>query len=117
MIDTSDGLSSDLARLCAASGVGARLDPGPIWPGVRVPPPLATQLPRVRHAHRLALHGGEDYELLFTVSRRLVHRIPRSFRGVRLTRIGIILPGSGVVIRSADRQIRTLPIRGWDPFG
>ena len=66
MIDTSDGFSTDLGHLCRAGKVGAR-----IWeekiPVVGVP----TELRRFRlNPMRLALHGGEDYELLFTVPKR-----------------------------------------------
>src|SRR5262249_5814708 len=71
MIDTSDGLSTDLGHLCEASGVGARL-----WlksiPAVRVPPALRS---RGLDPLELALHGGEDYELLFTVPQRRRRRI------------------------------------------
>ena len=60
MIDTSDGLSTDLAHLCEESGVGAELDSALI-PRARVGKPA-------REVDLdLALHGGEDYELLFTV--------------------------------------------------
>jgi thiamine-monophosphate kinase len=117
MMDISDGLSTDLARLCAASGVRARLDLGIAdWPGVRIPAELAARFPKLRNARGLALHGGEDYELLITVPRRLAHRIPRSFRGLRLTRIGEILPGRGIEIEGGRGHTRPLPARGWDPF-
>jgi len=75
-IDLSDGLSTDLAHLCEESAVAAEVDAAllPIQPGV----PLAQ-----------ALHGGEDYELLFTA--RESARIPQSIAGVPITRIGRIL--------------------------
>ncbi len=63
MIDTSDGLSTDLAHLCEESGVGAELDAALI-PRARVGKPA-------REVDLdLALHGGEDYELLFTAAAR-----------------------------------------------
>lgn len=65
MLDVSDGLLLDLSRLCAASGVGARVDPA------LVPlPSWAQRLARRRGADALqwALQGGEDYVLLFSVS-------------------------------------------------
>src|SRR5262249_13717589 len=59
MIDTSDGLSTDLAHICEASGVGAEIESSAI-PRARVgKPTYEVDL-------QLALHGGEDYELLFT---------------------------------------------------
>ena len=54
MIDLSDGLSRDLPRLCAASGVGADLD--------------AAAIPK-NGTLDAALHDGEDYELLFAAPR------------------------------------------------
>ncbi len=117
MMDVSDGLSTDLARLCRASGVRARLDADSRqWPGVRVPPALARRFPALRDPLRLALHGGDDYELLFTAPARLARRIPRAFRGVRLTPIGRILQGRGVEVRDAAGRSRPLPEQGWDPF-
>ncbi len=63
MMDLSDGLSSDLPRFCTASAVGALLEKGKI-PQVRIP---NVALKRGRDAMQLALHGGDDYELLFTI--------------------------------------------------
>src|SRR5258708_38648299 len=73
MIDTSDGLSTDLGHICEASGVGAIVW-APKIPKVRVP----AELQRVGFDPLdLALHGGEDYEVLFTVPRKLAARLPR----------------------------------------
>jgi thiamine-monophosphate kinase len=112
MIDTSDGLSTDLSNLCDASRVGAEL-----WldrlPAVRVPPEL---LKRGLDPVALALHGGEDYELLFTVPRRLVRSVPSSFRGVPLTQIGRIVKGKAVSLVGPDGRARVLPRGGWDHF-
>src|SRR5712692_4064063 len=83
MMDLSDGLSSDLRRLCAASGVGATIDAPDL--------PLAKSSiseGRRENLFELALHGGDDYELLFTTSRTNAARIPRRFQGVPLTPIG-----------------------------
>jgi thiamine-monophosphate kinase len=77
-MDLSDGLSIDLARMCQASGTSAALDHVPQFPGA---------------TREQALHGGEDYELLFTV--RPETRVPAAFHGVPLTRIGTMHKGNG----------------------
>jgi thiamine-monophosphate kinase len=79
-IDVSDGLSSDLAHLCRASGVCAEIEQAalPIHP-------LARKLGAAAALHA-ALHGGEDYELLFTAPSSVP--IPSSLAGVPITRIG-----------------------------
>jgi len=107
MMDVSDGLSSDLPRLCAASGVGALIDPGklPLLRGIAMD-----------SAQALALHGGDDYELLFTVSPRNAERIPAMFGKLRLTRIGEITTGRGVRIIGKEGSPELLPAAGWDPF-
>ncbi len=112
MIDTSDGLSSDLQHLCEASGAGARLWAGRI-PCVDVPPALRS------HAFdpmELALHGGEDYELLFTVPQRVCHRIRGAYRGVSITPIGEIVRGRAIVLVGSDGRATPLAAGGWDHF-
>jgi thiamine-monophosphate kinase len=71
-MDLSDGLSLDLSRMCTASRVFASIEPPPVFPGATLDQ---------------ALHGGEDYELLFTLPPG--SRPPASFEGVPLTRIGV----------------------------
>jgi len=106
MMDVSDGLSTDLPRLCAASGVGARIyaDSLPV-----------SALTDLQDARRLALHGGDDYELLFSVSKQNVHRIPREFQGLQLTRIGEITRERKILLTEGEK---TVPFEsgGWDPF-
>jgi thiamine-monophosphate kinase len=107
MMDISDGLSSDLRRLCAASGVGALIDP------------RALPLPRgvgPESARRLALHGGDDYELLFAVAPRKVRLLPARFQKLRLTQIGEITVDRSVRIIGDDGKRELLPMAGWDPF-
>jgi len=112
MIDLSDGLSTDLAHLCAASGVGARLWLARI-PTVRIPAAMRGQ---GFDPGELALHGGEDYELLFTVRRNLGRRIPACYHGVRLTPIGEVTREKKLTtVRADDRATRLVP-RGWDHF-
>ena len=125
-IDTSDGLSSDLARVCEASGVGAR-----IWaeklPAVEIPDLIAKKLSGARRISgggqfridpiELALHGGEDYQLLFTVPAKFAARIPGAYRGVRLSHIGEIRRGSGIERIGVDGKTSVLSSGGWDSFG
>ncbi|HXN24466.1 MAG TPA: thiamine-phosphate kinase [Candidatus Dormibacteraeota bacterium] len=112
MIDTSDGLSTDLAHLCDASGVGARLFTEKI-PTVVVPIKLAFS---GIHALELALHGGEDYELLFTVPANIAKRLPRNHRAVPLTIIGEITRQKPIVLTDSGGASRPLMPRGWDPL-
>ena len=110
MMDLSDGLSSDLSRLCSASNVGAEI--------------LVEKLPTVKLAEdvrdfdrlQLALHGGDDYELLFTVPGRKSQSVPPSFKGVKLTAIGEITDRSGVCLVHSDSKKSPLQSHGWDPF-
>ena len=83
-IDLSDGLSTDLAHLCEASGVGAVVNT------VALPlHPLAAKETR-NAALALALHGGEDYELLFSAPAHT--KVPRSIASVTISRIGQLVP-------------------------
>jgi thiamine-monophosphate kinase len=107
MMDLSDGLSADLPRLCAASRVGARIEANSL--------PL-TQLAKPFDAIKLALDGGDDYELLFTVSARNVARIPSNYHGLRLTRIGGITREGKILLESAAGKLQPLRSGGWDPF-
>jgi thiamine-monophosphate kinase len=112
MIDTSDGLSTDLGRLCKASGVGARVWAGKI-PLVRVPPELERLCPEPMH---LALHGGEDYELLFTIPKAAAQRLPRAVAGVPVAIIGEIARGKGIILLDPRGRGALLRPQGWDPF-
>jgi len=107
MMDVSDGLSSDLPRLCAASGVGALLDPA------KLPLPRGADRESARH---LALHGGDDYELLFTVPPRKLASLTAKFRKLRLTPIGKITRERGVRVIGKNGKLEPLRAAGWDPF-
>lgn len=109
MIDVSDGLSTDLRNLCRASGVGARLLSTRI-PRVAVPPTLSLD------SLRLALDGGDDYELLFAVPPRLAHRIPARFQGLRLSCIGEITRRKALLLETPAGTCRLIRPQGWDPF-
>jgi thiamine-monophosphate kinase len=106
MMDLSDGLSTDLARLCAASGVGVRIEDESL---------PVTSLVASREAKELALHGGDDYELMFTVPKNKEKSLPRRFKGLPLTRIGEITR-ERKVLRTHGGKTAPLPSGGWDPF-
>jgi len=108
MIDTSDGLSTDLAHICEESKVGAEIS-AQLIPRARVDKP-AREVPL-----ELALHGGEDYELLFTAPAS--KRIPAQIAGVPLTYIGVITrtPAPGIFLRSAE-GVSQLEVHGWEHF-
>src|SRR5258705_2240878 len=113
MIDLSDGLSSDLNHLCAESGVGALVE--------------ASQIPidglvaelcgrRALDPLMLALHGGEDFELLFTVRPENVARLPRRVDGVSVTRIGEMKASSEGIKISEGARVWQLDPYGWEHF-
>jgi thiamine-monophosphate kinase len=107
LMDLSDGLSTDLSRLCAASGVGARL-----WAAM-LPGP---NLPEAADSLQLALHGGEDYQLLFTVPPRKASRLPSKFQGRPLYHIGEIEASKGIKLAMPEGDVHTLEPAGWDCF-
>jgi thiamine-monophosphate kinase len=116
MMDISDGLSTDLARMCKASGVGARLDADKI-PAVNISEAAARAIGRRRLTPlEMALHGGEDYELLFTAPRKNMKRL-KSAPGFReITPIGEIAHNKKIVLLDANGRSRELKPKGWDPF-
>ena len=107
LIDLSDGLSTDLNRLSTASHVGARIS------ALKIPGPA---LPEAVDWLQLALHGGEDYQLLFTVPQRVASRLPSKFQGQPLYHIGEIEAPSGVRLVTPEGKVQTLEPGGWDHF-
>lgn len=103
-IDVSDGLSTDLKHICEASGVGAEIE--------------LERLPIHKLAKgevNLALHGGEDYELLFAV--RPTTKVPRKIGGVPITKIGKFIrqaKGSLMVAIDASGKRTSLEAGGWE---
>jgi thiamine-monophosphate kinase len=113
MIDISDGLSSDLNHLCAESKVGALIDAA----GIPIDP-LVTELSgrRALDPLMLALHGGEDFELLFTVKPEMVAKLPARVDGVSLTHIGEIKEAAHGVLISEGPRTWNLEPGGWEHF-
>jgi thiamine-monophosphate kinase len=112
MIDTSDGLSTDLAHLCEASGVGAKL-----WAAKIPQVALPSDLKQIGlDPLRLALDGGEDYELLFTVPKRQARHLPRAVRGVPISIIGEVTRSKRILLMDDAGRTKTLRAQGWDPF-
>lgn len=106
MIDISDGLSTDLGHICEESHVGAELE--------------TAAIPRARYgrgreqfvALEYALHGGEEYELLFTSSQA----VPAKVEGVRVTAIGRTTASAGMRLKDEEGKTMKLAARGWEHF-
>ena len=106
-IDVSDGLSTDLGHLCQESGVGAQVQTETI--------PLREIGKPVRRIDlRFALHGGEDYELLFTAPPK--KKIPSRVAGVAIHQIGVVTRGREVGIRDKEGIKQEFVARGWEHF-
>ncbi|HZE63683.1 MAG TPA: thiamine-phosphate kinase [Pyrinomonadaceae bacterium] len=113
MIDISDGLSSDLNHLCKESGVGAMIDAGRI-PIDHVVREICGR--RALDPLMLALHGGEDFELLFTVKPENAGKLPKRVDGVAVTAIGSIKEESYGVKISEGARVWDLEPGGWEHF-
>lgn len=107
MIDTSDGLSTDLAHICEESEVGAEIQAEAL--------PLASVGEPSREVDlELALHGGEDYELLFTAPRG--KRLPSHIAGVPITQIGLVTQFRKRILMIRGGAGIELQPRGWEHF-
>ncbi|MCL2659414.1 MAG: thiamine-phosphate kinase [Acidobacteriaceae bacterium] len=111
-IDISDGLSTDLTHLCQASNVRAEIEQAAI--------PLHPLTKRLTPSGALkaALHGGEDYELLFSAPSGA--HVPHTIGEVKLTRIGTLLPPDAkkplITLVAADDSLKSLRPGGWEHF-
>jgi thiamine-monophosphate kinase len=108
MIDLSDGLSSDLAHLCTASGVGACIDASLI----PVDHNLSALGLGADEVLELALNGGEDFELLFTADEKKI--TPLNFR--EFHRVGVVTANVGMIELTDGSKTTQLAAKGYRHF-
>lgn len=111
-LDLSDGLASDLGHILRASGVGAQIELE------RLPLPAAFASLPEQERWSLALAGGDDYELCFTVpegERGMLETIIAG-RGIVAYEIGRIVGGAPAISWLQDGMTRDLVLQGWDHF-
>jgi len=113
MIDISDGLSSDLGHLCEESNAGSLIDSSSL-PIDREVSLLCGR--RALDPLMLALHGGEDFELLFTVRPDDVGRLPKRVDGVAISRIGEITDQVGKIRIAEKNRVWDLQPEGFEHF-
>jgi thiamine-monophosphate kinase len=107
MIDISDGLSTDLAHICEESGVGAEVQ-------AELVPRASVGKPSREVDLQFALHGGEDYELLFTAPAG--KRVPSRIAGVPIAHIGQVTRGRKIIMRNESGVGYELQRLGWEHF-
>lgn len=116
MMDISDGLATDLAHLCAESGVGAEISAGSV--------PMTDELRSAadyfgKDPLQWPLQGGEDYQLLFTCApedEAMVRSLAAEKCGSELFCIGRIMAGKGVLLAGSDGSRREISYQGYDHF-
>jgi len=109
MIDVSDGLSVDLSHLCEESGVGAEIYLDRL--------PLSPEICRFqRQPYRVALHGGEDYELLFTVPPQNLRSLSKLEKKHKMTFIGQMVKKKEITLVDRRGKRKPLKIRGYQHF-
>jgi thiamine-monophosphate kinase len=111
-IDVSDGLLGDCGRLAHASGCGVRLDYAALPVSVALRAAVGAE-----RARELALTGGEDYELCFTVPevklKEFAHRCPAAEFG--WSRIGTLTQAPGALVQRGE-TVMQVSHRGFDHF-
>ncbi len=117
MTDISDGIASDLRHICEESACGARV----VWNNIPIHDQLAAAADRYSWPLAdMALAGGEDYELLFTVPAEKAAGAAKAITaetGVPVTVIGdLVAADRGILLLGPDGSLRPLPVRGFDHF-
>lgn len=112
MIDLSDGLSSDLAHLCQASKVGAKVFAEKIPFDKNLKPSAET----FQEKMNFALHGGEDYELLFTVNPKKYFRRQNEFKNRKFFHVGEVTANVEIIELIRDGNSTALPPKGFRHF-
>ena len=113
-IDISDGLAQDLGHICNASGVHADIH----WHSIPLSDAAQSALPFMDKPHDAILAGGDDYELLFTVSPRVAAKLEAIAKvaDTRMTRIGRVSEGRGVRVLDAEGKETVLSYKGYQHF-
>ncbi len=107
MIDISDGLSTDLSHICEEGRVGAELETEAI--------PVAAVGKSARGVElKFALHGGEDYELLFTAAPR--KKVPSRIAGVPVRQIGVVTAVRQIFLLDKKGMRQRMLLQGWEHF-
>jgi thiamine-monophosphate kinase len=112
MMDCSDGVSTDVARLAAASDCGAVIERVPVAPAAAAVADAAGDDPL-----DYALSGGEDFELLVAVAPRAFPRLQAAFArrfGRPLERLGALSAAPGIVLATDGKTPSALAPGGWD---
>jgi len=110
MIDISDGLSTDLNRICRASDTGAIINAEQI--------PVSNQAQKAEDPLSSALNDGEDFELLFTLSEKDCRKLLEQWdEPTAITQIGAITDTGKVQIKGTDGRLNDLPAAGYDHLG
>jgi thiamine-monophosphate kinase len=114
MMDLSDGLLADTAKLIGASSCGARIE----LERLPASPALLDALPTARERQRLQAEGGSDYELLMALDRKDVEALSAELaeQGSPMTVIGEIIEGDAIEIVDDTGQRVEMSADGWDHF-
>lgn len=110
-IDLSDGLGKDLQHILTQSHVGAEIELAQLPLN-----PLLTEQLSLLDSYRLAVNGGDDYQLCFTMPANHQTELERRIGNVRITCIGKIIAGSALSFRNATDDLVELAATGFQHF-